>query len=47
MNEKVLLITGASSDIGAKLIKEINKQYDFIIAHHNGDESNLLEIKQN
>lgn len=46
MNEKILLITGASSDIGAKLIEEINKDYDFIIAHHNGDESNLLGLKE-
>lgn len=46
MNEKVLLITGASSDIGANLIKEVNEKYDFIIAHHNGDESNLLEMKE-
>ncbi len=46
MNEKVLLITGASSDIGVKLIDEINKDYDYIIAHHNGDESNLKRLKE-
>ena len=47
MNEKILLITGASSDIGVKLIDEINKEYDYIIAHHNSDESKLIEIKRN
>ena len=46
MSEKVLLITGASSDIGVNLIKKINKEYDFIIAHHNGDKKNLTELKE-
>ena len=46
MNEKILLITGASSDVGTKLIKTIGEEYDFIIAHHIGDESNLLELKK-
>lgn len=46
MNEKILLITGASSDIGKKLIEEVNKDYDYIIAHHNGDESNLMDLKE-
>ena len=46
MDEKILLITGASSDIGVKLIAKINKDYDYIIAHHNGDESNLKQIKE-
>ena len=46
MNEKILLITGASSDIGIKLINEINKDYDYIIAHHNSDDGKLKELKQ-
>ena len=47
MSEKILLITGASSDIGTKLINEINKDYDYIIAHHNSDEGKLIELKRN
>ncbi len=46
MSEKILLITGASSDIGTKLINEINKDYDYIIAHHNSDDGKLKELKQ-
>ncbi len=46
MSEKILLITGASSDIGAKLISEIHEEYDYIIAHHNGNKSNLKELKE-
>ena len=43
---KVLLITGASSDIGIELLKNVQKNYDYIIAHHNGDEGKLLEWKE-
>ena len=46
MNEKILLITGASSDIGTSLIKKIYKDYDYIIAHHIGDDSKLQELKR-
>ena len=46
MNEKILLVTGASSDIGAKLIEKVNKDYNYIIAHHNGDEDNLVKLKE-
>ena len=46
MSEKILLITGASSDIGEQLIRQVNDEYDYIIAHHNGDESNLLDLKE-
>lgn len=45
MNEKILLVTGASSDIGTNLIKRIYKDYDYIIAHHIGDDSKLQELK--
>ncbi len=45
MNEKILLITGASSDIGTKLIKNIYNDYNYIIAHHVGDDSKLQELK--
>ncbi len=46
MNEKILLVTGASSDIGKKLIMQIHQEYDFIIAHYNKDVEELNEIKQ-
>ena len=46
MNEKVLLVTGASSDIGTGLIEKVADNYDFIIAHHvNNDSIKLLELK--
>ncbi len=43
---KVLLITGASSDIGIELINKIHNNYDFIIAHHIGDIEKLIEYKE-
>ena len=46
MNDKVLLVTGASSDIGSKLIEEVSKNYDFIIAHHNGDGDKLDSLRK-
>ncbi len=46
MSEKILLITGASSDIGLGLISKVNKDFDFIIAHYNGNKSNLVELKK-
>ena len=45
MNEKVLLVTGASSDIGARFISKVKNEYDIIIAHHNGDSDNLIDLK--
>ena len=46
MNEKILLVTGASSDVGFNLIKNINNKFDYIIAHHNSDNKNLNELKE-
>lgn len=46
MSEKILLITGASSDIGVNLINKVSKDFDYIIAHHNKDEKELLKIKE-
>ncbi len=46
MSEKVLLVTGASSDIGVSLINKVNKDYEYIIAHHNSDANNLVELKE-
>ena len=47
MSEKVLLVTGASSDVGVELITQISNEYDYIIAHHIGDNSKLLDLKKN
>ena len=46
MSEKILLITGASSDIGVNLINKVSKDFDYIIAQHNKDEKELLKIKE-
>ncbi len=46
MSEKVLLITGASSDVGVELITQVFNEYDYIIAHHIGDNSKLLDLKE-
>ena len=43
---KVLLVTGASSDIGIKLIEEVAEKYDFILAHHVKDNENLTKLKE-
>ena len=32
--EKVILITGATSDVGVKLIEDLNTQFDKIICHY-------------
>ncbi len=45
MNNKILLVTGASSDIGSELINQVYNNYDFIIAHHNNDNIKLSELK--
>lgn len=43
---KILLMTGASSQIGINLIKEVEKNYEYILAHHSGDDSELLKLKE-
>lgn len=47
MNEKqkVILILGASSDIGVGLIKKVNSDYNFIIAHYNSTSLQLQRLK--
>lgn len=40
---KILLITGASSEVGVELIKSVASDYDFIWAHYN---SNLESIEK-
>ncbi len=47
MSEKILLVTGASSDIGTELINQVAKDYDCIIAHHIGDNEKLISLKKN
>lgn len=44
--KKIILITGASSDIGIAYIKQCHEQYDIIISHYNNGNSVLLELKQ-
>ncbi len=46
MTEKILLVTGASSDIGISLIKKISDGYDYIIAHYNRESEKLIELKK-
>ncbi len=41
-----MLVIGASSDIGTATIKELGKEYDFIIAHYNHMNDNLKELKE-
>ena len=46
MNSKKILVLGASSDIGIKLIKEILKKTDMeIYAHYSSSSSELKKIK--
>ncbi len=46
MQNKVLLVTGASSDVGVQLITEVAKNYDYIIAHHVNDNDKLVTLKE-
>ena len=41
---KVILITGASSDVGIKLIEDIHQDFDKIICHYFSDKTKLDEI---
>ena len=45
MNEKVLLVIGASSDIGIALIDRISNNFDYIIGHYNKTNNKLTELK--
>ncbi len=44
-DKKVLFVTGASSDIGIKIISEICGNYDVIWAHYNHENKALLNLK--
>ena len=43
---KVLLILGASSDIGIEFIKKVSKEYSSIIAHYNRTSEVLQKLKK-
>lgn len=45
MENRVLLIIGASSDMGIELIKTTHMKYDHIIAHYNKTDQYLMELK--
>lgn len=44
MNNKILLITGASSDMGIELIKRCYNNYDYIVAHYNKNKDQLEQL---
>jgi 3-oxoacyl-[acyl-carrier protein] reductase len=44
-DQNILLILGASSDIGVALIKRINAEYNRIIAHYNSTSEQLEQLK--
>ena len=46
MSKNIILIIGASSDIGLNLIKNISDEA-LIIAHYNSSDENLLELSNN
>ncbi len=45
-NEKVLLVTGASSDVGAELIKNVGKNYEKIWAHYRSSATIIDELRK-
>ena len=45
MNKNIILIVGASSDIGLDLIKKIDEEA-LILAHYNNSNENLLELSK-
>lgn len=46
MQDKVLLILGASSDLGVAFINAEIEKYSYIIAHYNHNVSSLLQLKK-
>ena len=43
-NQRVLFVTGASSELGCRLICNVADQFDLIIAHYNSNDKELLEL---
>lgn len=46
MNQKAILITGASSDVGTKIIEAIEQDYEIIYAHYGHTDGKLNELKK-
>lgn len=46
MKDKILLVTGGSSDVGMALIEKVQDDFDYIIAHRIGDNEKLLSLKE-
>lgn len=44
-DNKILLVTGASSDLGIEIIKLVNQNYGKILAHYNHENKRLLQLK--
>ena len=44
--EKILLMTGASSDVGIKLLKEIKNDYTKIVCHYFNNDAKLVELNK-
>lgn len=44
-NNKILLVTGASSDVGIELIRTIGNDYDRIIAHYHSSDAGLDTLR--
>ena len=42
---KVLLVTGASSEVGAALIRKIGQQYDTVFAHYRSSEGVIADLR--
>ncbi|MBR6477021.1 MAG: SDR family oxidoreductase [Lachnospiraceae bacterium] len=45
-NEKVLLVTGASSDVGLALIRKIGGNYKKIWAHYHGSKEGIAQLQK-
>ena len=45
-DDRILLVTGASSDVGAELIKRVHDNYGTIWAHYNRSADAVEELKQ-
>ena len=42
---KVLLVTGASSEVGAALIRRIGPQYSMVFAHYRSSEGVIADLR--
>ena len=46
IDEKILFVTGASSDVGTALINKVESHYKIIWAHYCGSQKNLEELRK-